>query len=63
MDDCELELSGDGLPLVNALILLKTSFFTIVGDEQGLTDGVLLAEIVLLLGKTMKEINGSTASR
>ena len=36
---------------VNALILLKTSFFTTVGDEHGLTDGVLFAEIVLFLNE------------
>ena len=34
---------------VSALILLNTSFFTTVGDEHGLTDGVLFAEIVLFL--------------
>ena len=37
------------LLVVNAVILEKTSFFINVGDEHGLTDGVLLADIVLLL--------------
>ncbi len=37
-------------PAVNAAILKKTSFFK-VGDEHGLTDGVLFAEVVLLLEK------------
>jgi hypothetical protein len=36
---------------VNAVILAKTSFLVIVGDEHGLTDGVLFAEIVLWLNK------------
>ncbi len=31
------------------MIFAKTSFLVNVGDEHGLTDGVLLAEIVLLL--------------
>lgn len=42
---------------LNAVILAKTSFFIIVGDEHGLTDGVLLAEIVLLLNLEMKNFN------
>jgi hypothetical protein len=37
------------LPVVNAAILEKTSFLVNVGDEHGLIDGVLLAEMVLLL--------------
>jgi len=39
---------------VNAVILENTSFLTIVGDEHGLTDGVLLADIVLLLRQREK---------
>lgn len=39
----------EAFPLVNAAIFAKTSFFASVGEEQGLTDGVLLAEMVLLL--------------
>ncbi len=31
------------------MILENTSFFVNVGEEHGLTDGVLLAEVVLLL--------------
>ena len=42
-------VSVEVLPVVNAVILEKTSFFVIVGDEHGLTEGVLLAEIVLVL--------------
>jgi len=36
------------------VIFVKTSFFIIVGDEHGLTAGVLLADIVLLLKKKRK---------
>lgn len=36
-------------PVVNALIFEKISFLANVGDDDGLTDGVLLADIVLLL--------------
>lgn len=42
-------LSAGDLPDVSAVILLNTSFLMIVGDEHGLTDGVLFADIVLLL--------------
>ncbi len=45
----DIWLSGEFLLVVNAVILEKTSFFMMVGDEHGLTEGVLLAEIVLLL--------------
>jgi hypothetical protein len=45
----EIGLSTGVLVVVNAVILTKISFFIIVGDEHGLTDGVLLADIVLLL--------------
>lgn len=48
-------LSIELLPVVNAVILEKTSFFVIVGEEHGLTEGVLLAEIVLALDE--KEIS------
>ena len=49
VDGCTVGVSIDDFPAANALILLKTSFFKTVGDEHGLTDGVLFAEIVLLL--------------
>jgi len=39
---------------LNEVILLKTSFLIIVGDGQGLTDGVLFAEMVLLLKEKKK---------
>lgn len=45
----ETGLSSEVFPPVNAAILESTSFFAKVGEEQGLTDGVLLAEMVLLL--------------
>lgn len=48
VDGVEL-LSIGAFPLVSAAIFEKTSFLVIVGDEQGLTDGVLLADIVLFL--------------
>ncbi len=48
---CGTAVSPDDLFVLNAVIFAKTSFLTIVGDEHGLTDGVLLAEIVLLLKK------------
>jgi hypothetical protein len=35
------------------VILEKTSFFVNVGEEHGLTEGVLLADIVLLLKNLM----------
>jgi hypothetical protein len=41
--------STELLLVVNAAILEKTSFFVNIGEEHGLTDGVLLADIVLLL--------------
>ncbi len=50
----DVGVSTDGLADVNAVILLKISFFITVGDEHGLTDGVLLADIVLLLNKELK---------
>ena len=37
--------------LLYAVIFANASFLMIVGDEHGLTDGVLLAEMVLLLKK------------
>jgi hypothetical protein len=45
----EIGFSMEVLPIANAVILEKTSFLVNVGDEHGLTDGVLLAEMVLLL--------------
>lgn len=45
----EIGFSMEVLPVVNAAILEKTSFLVNVGDEHGLIDGVLLAEMVLLL--------------
>ena len=45
----EIGFSIAVLPLVNAAIFAKTSFFNKVGDAHGLTDGVLFAEMVLLL--------------
>ena len=56
-DEWDVGLSIDVLPVVNAEILLKTSFLITVGDAHGLTDGVLFAEIVLLLQKR-KRSNG-----
>jgi hypothetical protein len=45
----EIGLSTEFLPIVKALIFENASFLTIVGDAHGLTDGVLLADMVLLL--------------
>jgi hypothetical protein len=50
--------SGEFLPLVSAVIFAKISFLTMVGEEHGLTDGVLLAETVLLLKKEQLIVNG-----
>lgn len=44
-----MAFSTDARPVARAVILEKTSFFVMVGDEHGLTEGVLFAEIVLLL--------------
>jgi hypothetical protein len=48
-DGWDVGVSTDDLPVLNVVIFVKTSFLIIVGDEHGLTDGVLLADIVLLL--------------
>lgn len=45
----DMRLSVGVLPVVNAVIFAKTSFLAMVGDEDGLVDGVVLAETVLLL--------------
>jgi len=49
----EIGFSTVVLLVVNAAILEKTSFFVNVGEEHGLTEGVLLADIVLLLKNLM----------